>query len=114
MFVALANSNVRRDQTVIKQFKDMKKTFQGEPILVKNPKTGKYINVAPLFECASELSDSKSDPQIDVIRDKIDDSIRFLNTCNASDTMQFNPSAIQEINYHLYMIMDMFEAMNNI
>jgi len=76
-----------------------------EPILVKNPHTGRYINVAPLFDTLDQMGDTPSGSPL-ALRKIISRIIRQVNLSWDGDaTDQKN------VNYDLYQLEDMFGAM---
>jgi len=82
-----------------------------EPILVKNPNTGKLINLNPLFSTAFQLSDGK-DFMLKNIKNKIDYAIRYLSTNEFRDD-HFLSGCTKELVHDLYEIVDMFDEMEN-
>lgn len=67
-----------------------------EPILVKNPHTNQYVNVAPLFDAIHQIGE----PLKAVIT-------RTLRTVN----LNAKGEDIIDINYELYLLEDTFTAM---
>ena len=61
------------------EIKYMKNTGYSEPILVKNPHTGKHINLQPLFNLAFQLADDNSGT-MKSIKSKIDNTVRLIST----------------------------------
>ncbi|WP_020599180.1 hypothetical protein [Spirosoma panaciterrae] len=77
-----------------------------EPILVKNPYTGRHINVAPLFD-ALDASGEHPDNSIVSLKTMVSRIIRRVNLNWEGDaTDQKN------VNFDLYLLEDMFSAMS--
>jgi AraC-like DNA-binding protein len=79
-------------------------------ILVKNPSSEKQIDLTPLFITSIELT-QKGEPGLKSIKKVIDDAIRLISTNRFED--QAVEDYAKELNYSLYEISDMFEAMEN-
>jgi hypothetical protein len=76
-----------------------------EPILVKNPHTGRYVNIAPLFNTIELLADSP-EGSVYNLKKTVSQIIRQVNLAwDGSATVQKN------VNYDLYLLEDMFAAM---
>lgn len=76
-----------------------------EPILVKNPHTNRHINIAPLFETIEAAGET---PEASVVglKNMVSRIIRRVNlNWEGESTDQKN------VNYDLYLLHDMFEAM---
>jgi len=72
-----------------------------EPIMVLNPRTGKYFNVAPLFEMLHAYY--QSNPRY--AWNAIDDSIRTIVLVPDHDRMELANQL-----FHLYLMRDFFES----
>ena len=76
-----------------------------EPILVKNPKTGRYVNVAPLFE----LVNIEYEGEFTELADAVDrGAVTFAGS--ASEVMQHSHLEAAGIFYNLFGLRD---AINN-
>lgn len=80
-------------------------------MLVKNPYTGKHINVKPLFRMAFEFGESEANANMTSIKKKIEEVIRLISV------NQFREECVEEcvkdLTHNLYLITDMFEEMDN-
>jgi hypothetical protein len=78
-----------------------------EPIPVKNPETGRYVNVAPLFN----LVNIEYDGDFKQLSDQIDyGAVMFAGT--ATETMQNAPLEAAGIFYTLFSLRDTIRNMN--
>lgn len=79
-----------------------------EPLLVKNPATGREINVAPLFAAVAQLSEVKGSTSD--LGQVIDNAIRAiaLGEIDVSCTTYKNPKSLL---YDLYLLKDTFDCM---
>ncbi|WP_020597887.1 hypothetical protein [Spirosoma panaciterrae] len=76
-----------------------------DPILVKNPSTGRHINIAPLFDTI-EAAGETPEGSVAGLKHLVARIIRRVNLSWDGDaTDQKN------VNYDLYLLHDMFEAM---
>ena len=79
------------------------------PIWVKNPKTDKEYNIAPMFEIINHnvFSHSNSFKELELY---IDESIRYIGI----DSKSLNPEGdeMNTVLFNLYQLRDMFEAID--
>lgn len=78
-----------------------------EPILVKNPNTGRHVNVAPLFDAMAQIGESGPESP-ESLRKAVTKAIRAINLAwdEASDATER-----KDVNVDLYLLEDMFAAM---
>ena len=75
-----------------------------DPILVKNPNTGRFVNVASLFNTTKNVFGNK----ISEIANECDSTIRIIVT---SPIAEHKIEEVRVAVYGLYELRDMFKAM---
>jgi hypothetical protein len=89
------------------------KTTQNEdtasPVLVKNPFTGDYINILPLFERMNEAAFSNGAGPDEMVR-----SMQFIHdhTSTVSLTPESDPAVWSAVNMEVLLLRKMFERMS--
>lgn len=79
--------------------------FQLEPILVKNPLTGRYVNVAPMFSIIGEVFDN----DIKDVSNAVDKAIRTM--CLHSEPDKCGTHEFKDNLFVLYQVRDIFNLM---
>lgn len=77
------------------------------PFMVKNPNTGKYIDISMLFIKAEEYE--PHNPKPERFESAIEGVIRLINT--DVDFTGFSPTETGNMFYALYLVKDIFQAM---
>jgi len=85
----------------------MKKDTKNQtPMLVANPKTGKYIDLNPLWEILNEQYGTVTD-----LAQAIDNDIRYISLSAVPDDQSFCSFDHQNAIFNLYRIRDAFRDM---
>ena len=76
-------------------------------IMAKNPETGNFMNVAPLFELLNNFDSSTID-----MKQRMEHVMRFIITTMDADNISGEyAKEFSNIVYDMYNIIDMFDAM---
>ncbi len=99
----------------------MDKVIRKEPIWVKNPKTGKEVNVEPMFRLMNEEFFAFGNTPID-LKERINSAIQFITEDTISNKLEDHELKVEDFKRimfkqsfevaSLYELRDMFELMN--
>lgn len=78
-----------------------------EPILVKNPQTGKYLDINPLLTFINGLYNGK----VQELIEDIDDSIKYTSLNSVNEDNEMDPLDYKTTIYTLYGLRDAIKGL---